>query len=154
MLPLPEGEGRGEGKGDARWVSRISTCPEVQSLPERPYGFETFILSCSGSTGGRLQHAWKRKRESRHGFRGSTPIERRPNQSVTIRGIRVSKHSRSFAFICGWNRRRRQAQCETGPAAFARLAHNVAAVRTRDLPRQRQAQPGPLDAAAQRIVGA
>ena len=45
-------------------------------------------------------------------------------------------------------------QTETASAALARFINHVAAVRAGDLPRNRQAQPGTLDAAAQGIVRA
>src|ERR1035437_2080144 len=51
--------------------------------------------------------------------------------------------------FCQW-----QAQTETTSAAFARFINHVAAVRPRDLPRNRQSQTRTLNVAAQRIVRA
>src|SRR5450756_2643001 len=67
-------------------------------------------------------------------------------------GRGAQSNSCLLVFIAGFNGFQWQTQNEAASASFARFIHDFAAVRPRDLPRNRQSQTRALDATAQRIM--
>src|SRR5437773_5693660 len=95
ILPLPEGEGWGEGEGDARGANRAGASPEVCGLPEGPYGFEPFILSCLRLCRRSLTSAC-----SRSWAAGSAPARSNPDDAHgTYRESRRARSDLPFHFV-------------------------------------------------------